>query len=72
MALFEFVEGWYNPTRRHSGLGRISPMEFERRHSANPEHAVTHRAARSLAFAERPARSLWITACDPSVNFRSH
>jgi putative transposase len=50
MAIFEFIEGWYNPTRRHSRLGRISPMQFERRHSMHPEHAVTHRPARSVAF----------------------
>jgi putative transposase len=54
MAVFEFIEGWYNPTRRHSGLGRISPMEFERRHSTNPEHAVTHRPVRTVAR-EAPA-----------------
>jgi putative transposase len=51
MAIFEFIEGWYNPTRRHSSLGRISPMEFERRHhSMQHERAVTHRPARSVAY----------------------
>ena len=50
MAIFEFIEGWYNPTRRHKGLGQISPIEFERRHSMHYEHAVTHRPARSAAY----------------------
>lgn len=34
MAIFEFIEGWYNPTRRHSGIDYLSPMEYERRHPA--------------------------------------
>ena len=29
--VFDYVERFYNPTRRHSTLGYISPMEFERR-----------------------------------------
>ena len=29
--VFEFLEGWYNPHRRHSALGYLSPAEFERR-----------------------------------------
>jgi putative transposase len=33
MAVFEWLEGWYNPHRRHSSLGRISPIVFERRHA---------------------------------------
>ena len=33
MAVFEFLEGWYNPTRRHSALGYLSPNEFEARHA---------------------------------------
>jgi putative transposase len=31
MAIFEFIEGWYNLRRRHSSLAYLSPMEFERR-----------------------------------------
>ena len=34
LAVFEWIEGWYNPHRRHSSLGRISPVNFERRHLA--------------------------------------
>lgn len=35
LAVFTWIEGWYNPRRRHSALGRIAPAEFERRHGAN-------------------------------------
>lgn len=34
MALFRWIEGWYNPRRRHSALGYDSPAEFERKHAA--------------------------------------
>jgi len=28
--IFRYIEGWYNPHRRHSSIGRMSPMNFER------------------------------------------
>ncbi len=34
LAVFDFIEGFYNPRRRHTSIGSISPMEFERRTQA--------------------------------------
>ncbi len=28
--MFDYIERFYNPTRRHSTLGYLSPMDFER------------------------------------------
>jgi putative transposase len=35
-AIADFIDGWYNPERRHSTLGYVSPMQYERqlRHMA--------------------------------------
>ena len=27
--VFDYIEGFYNPKRRHSTVGYLSPMEFE-------------------------------------------
>lgn len=32
MAVFRFIEGWYNPHRRHSALDYQSPMAYETKH----------------------------------------
>ncbi len=29
-AVFEYIEGFYNPTRRHSSIGYMSPADYER------------------------------------------
>jgi putative transposase len=35
-AVFDFIEGWYNPTRRHSALDYRSPVDFERQATPAP------------------------------------
>ena len=39
MAIFAFIEGWYNPARRHSALGYQSPITFERNTNGTLETA---------------------------------
>ena len=29
LAVFEWIEAWYNPRRRHTSIGRVSPVDFE-------------------------------------------
>ncbi len=38
--VFDFIEGWYNPTRRHSALDYESPMAFERLQATHPGGGV--------------------------------
>jgi putative transposase len=33
MALFRYIESWYNLRRRHGAIDYLSPVEFERRHA---------------------------------------
>ena len=37
LAVFDFIEGWYNPHRRHSALDYLSPINYERSHSAKAD-----------------------------------
>uniref|UniRef100_UPI0009D6E326 IS3 family transposase n=1 Tax=Solidesulfovibrio fructosivorans TaxID=878 RepID=UPI0009D6E326 len=33
LAVFDFIEGWYNTHRRHSALDYMSPLAYERMHA---------------------------------------
>jgi putative transposase len=32
-AIFEWIESWYNPRRRHSSIGMLSPVDYEAAHA---------------------------------------
>ena len=37
IALFRFIEGWYNPHRSHSAIDYLSPISYEKRWKEGPE-----------------------------------
>ena len=49
MALFDFIEVFYNQRRRHSTLGQISPAECERRKNEECEDPILTRPERGFA-----------------------
>jgi hypothetical protein len=55
IAVFEFIEGFYNPRRRHSSLRYLSPIKFERQFAEATLQPGAHEHAVVLAAVkERP------------------
>ena len=52
MAVFEWIEGWYNPRRRHSSLGYRSPVNYEHAHERS---LASSQSFCRLAAADRTA-----------------
>lgn len=54
LAIFEWIEGWYNPHRRHSSIGYRSPVTFERtlmgKHAIQSVHPVDRGDARGATL----------------------
>ena len=48
-AIFEYVEGFYNPTRLHSTLGMRSPVEYEEDHAAGDPDGLVRARTRAGA-----------------------
>jgi hypothetical protein len=73
MAVFEFIEGFYNPMRRHSGIGYHSPIAYERRVIQGLDDGASHpdacNPATVLAAVKERPRSLGArcTASVPAV-----
>ena len=47
LAVFDFIEGWYNPHRRHSALAYESPINYERSRLADPKRESVHLSTES-------------------------
>jgi putative transposase len=56
-AIFEYIEGWYNPRRRHSTLGYLSPSEFERQHTELAQPALKDLISDNGSVASIPPRA---------------
>lgn len=72
--VFEFLESWYNPRRRHSALGYLSPAEFERRHQAaeagaldRPNPPVENTPSSPGPPSPRPASCRVMEGCRPTL-----
>jgi putative transposase len=65
-AVFEFIEGFYNPRRRHSSLAYLSPVEFERRHLCAASPGALHPAAVRGAVKVKPSRARKVRDLDCS------
>jgi len=52
-AIFEWIEGWYNPHRRHSSLGYLSPEKFEHEFAAELESRSSELLPHSRQTARR-------------------
>jgi putative transposase len=55
MAVFSYIEGWYNPTRRHSGIRYLSPIACEMqmlKEPKRPKRQTVHRTGSTPILAE--------------------
>ena len=59
LALFTYIEAWYNPRRRHSALDYLSPANYEKRHHEARGPSVEH---------ELPTVGICVASATPPVD----
>jgi hypothetical protein len=57
-AIFSYIEGWYNPRRRHSTLDYHSPAEFERQHAELAQPALKAQISANGSVADTSPKAL--------------
>ena len=61
LAVSTWIEAWYNPRRRHSARGRISPVNFERMRADNTYQPPSARHKLTTA-------GVWEAGATPAVD----
>jgi putative transposase len=67
MAVFDFIEGWYNPHRRHSALGYQSPIDYERYYGDCCQQILRCAAATRTLGRRKTWRPARCTASRPQI-----
>jgi putative transposase len=71
MAVFDFIEGWYNPHRRHSALDYRSPNDYERLYREDAGQTAMSATAARTAWPAQPAGAVQsaASAVEDFINF---
>ena len=67
LAIFTWIEAWFNPHRRHSSLGQVLPFDFERLNVQNKDDAKTQNPASSVDNSQ-PMQTEMSIDCDRQFN----
>ena len=72
MAQFDFIEGWYNPHRRHSALGYLSPNDFECAARRQPPAASARAEVTNHPRGRLPTPGLEHSPLIPALAYHQH
>ena len=56
VALFSYIEGWYNPRRRHGSIGMMAPNAFEAKATKNRECEIEKKHCDNSGLPTVPVR----------------
>jgi Integrase core domain len=65
LEIFGWIESWYNPRRRHCGLGQMSPINFENLHQEEKKTESNEQTPKTETPTPCPEDGLTTGCCAP-------